>query len=696
MESHRQQYFEILNDSIDILVKSSNSRLWTQLHTVFDLSIKTFIQIAHETNFKFESQEHREYVLLNLTFLITNHILYGNNKQKRLKGGVKIHLQSGRVQAPRTHKVHRQQNRPHAKTFKQQNREFFADEWKKTKAERKLAEDFEFMIKHPINTINADVIAMADTGNPNKALLVVKVLLMLLKPIEFFQNLPAEQWKLPPTDKLNVDGIEENRVAVIEVATQLSDPRAAAAELLSALPMEVYKGPSTAFIDNRRCPVVKQVPLDGRLTFSKEDLHTLQVVDILTLTNYSHGEFGCLMNYNATGQLTISPVLIKGERGETYLPPRNDVENKTVALCHLHPHDTDRVFSPPSAADFIGYVGNLVVFDIPYSVVFTSRGHYYISLQENIATVIHKIYLRSQKLAREEDRAQALGSLGDIMELFIEPRTIEKITSEISVLLEDCSETPSGLLSIGQNIVKVNLDVKNYGRVKMISGFDIHFVNNEDLRQGKMIQLPLIKKFSKEPSVGLSGTQLSSELARIFELAGDELNLLTNKTHASQDLFLNAWTQLSQTEQEEYMVVMHHLFYEKQKDLAYAKVEEEFAARNMVVDPANPLYKNLFSKAFISESVRKQAHEEVVVPEVLSRISQIIRNEKAASQAIPASKPTFFSWLSGAFRGGSQKRKKHSILDRPGIITKMIFGEHVKETMFMHLPYPLDLLKEYI
>ena len=37
-----------------------------------------------------------------------------------------------------------------------------------------------------------------------------------------------------------------------------------------------------------------------------------------------------------------------------------------------------------------------------------------------------------------------------------------------------------------------------------------------------------------------------------------------------------------------------------------------------------------------------------------------------------------------------------SILDTPGLVSKMILGNKVTETLFMDLPYPLNILKKYI
>ena len=42
------------------------------------------------------------------------------------------------------------------------------------------------------------------------------------------------------------------------------------------------------------------------------------------------------------------------------------------------------------------------------------------------------------------------------------------------------------------------------------------------------------------------------------------------------------------------------------------------------------------------------------------------------------------------------KRPHKSILDTPGLVSKMILGNKVTETLFIDLPYPLNILKKYI
>lgn len=750
MDPRYQKYFDILTTSVDALVKSSNIHFWAHVHEVFDMSIKTFHHIAHKTNFKITSQQHREYVLLTLTFLITKLILYDGNKQKRLKGGVRIHLQRGRNQAPRTHKVHHRQDRPHAKTFKEHNRQLLARQmakqkadWAKQQAEIRI---HEFLAQPQEAACEAVISHFSSNNEPNVGFLLIHVFLLALKPIEFFQNLPANPrpWlhekkttstcgknlvrledAEKPTDSslvilsgsrhsLQRSAIRNIDVKAVEVATQLSDPSAAVAEILSVLPMEIYKGPSTSFINDTQCPTVTHVPLNGTLSFSKEDVHTLQVLDILTWTNYSHGEFGCLMNYNTTGQLTLYPILVKGQRASTLIPLRNDLENKTVAFCHLHPHDTDRVFSPPSVADFNGYVQNLVVWDIPYSFVFTSNGYFIISLQDNIVDIIHTMYMRTNGFSTGPEILELLNIKG----IFSDKTITDSMEKEISGLMSYCSDIPSGLLSVGQNVVNLDITTSHYGKIKMTTGFNIHFINNEDLRQGRMIPLPLIKKFSKIPSPGLTGAQLSSGLARTFGLAGNELSMLTNKTHASHNLFYHAWTQLNETEQKEYLVVINHMYDNIRSKITHSKVIKDFADRGLIADATNPLYTKSFVSTWGLEDVKRNALHATATPEFLAEVGRVIRKEKAASRpvVISASKPvlvshpvaasgpkavkrSFFGFSVGATSpgGGSRLKNKHvSMLDKPGIITKMIFGENVKETMFMNLPYPLNLLKQYI
>ena len=57
------------------------------------------------------------------------------------------------------------------------------------------------------------------------------------------------------------------------------------------------------------------------------------------------------------------------------------------------------------------------------------------------------------------------------------------------------------------------------------------------------------------------------------------------------------------------------------------------------------------------------------------------------------------SFVSGGSKPKSivlHKRDNKSILDRPGLVSKLILGDNVTETLFTDLPYPLNILKNYL
>ena len=686
MEQDRQKYFDILTDGVDTLLKSSNLELWNRVHEVVDGGLIIFNKLKNNIHFKYRSTDHQENVLLALTFLLTKIVLNGNSKQKRLEGGARVHLQRARVQRPRTHKVHHRQNRPHAKTYKAQNRKWLVDQFEKSEAERKLL----FFLSQPLEAASERTISdMSHGDKPNWGFCAIHIFLLLLKPLEFYEKLHIQHLSsrrsLPQIDSknkslttLSLKTFSQARLPVlktaevVEVATQLADPYTAAAELLSV--MEIHKGPSTAFINDRKCPSVKPVPLNGNLKFATEDVRILQVVDVLTWKNFSHGEFGCLMNYNTQGQLTIYPTLISGNRGRVRIPDRDGLEKTIVAVCHLHPHEVNRIFSPPSEADFQVFINNFLYYGIPYAFVFTPNGYFIISVQDNIANVIHKMLTDGT-----QGNLKNIHDLIKIQDLFIEPSILKKIDDETSALMDSCSDIPSGLILTGQNIVNLNIQTKNFGLIQMTTGYNFYFVSNEDLRQGKMIELPLIKQFSKSPSTGLTGSQLSSALAQTYGLGGDELSILTNKTHANQNLFYRAWTQLTDKEQQEYTVVISH----KAKKIKNKKVFNRYRQQltSLGLATTNKQAPIIFAQAFVNNSVLASALHNTATPEFLAEVGKTIQAERAASVS-PSG-----NVISGG--GGS-------ILDKPGMITKMTFGDKVKETMFMNLPYPLNILKKYI
>ena len=57
------------------------------------------------------------------------------------------------------------------------------------------------------------------------------------------------------------------------------------------------------------------------------------------------------------------------------------------------------------------------------------------------------------------------------------------------------------------------------------------------------------------------------------------------------------------------------------------------------------------------------------------------------------------AFISVGVSGGTRSKisvNHKSILDTPGLVSKMILGNKVTETIFMDLPYPLNVLKKYI
>jgi hypothetical protein len=200
-------------------------------------------------------------------------------------------------------------------------------------------------------------------------------------------------------------------------------------------------------------------------------------------------------------------------------------------------------------------------------------------------------------------------------------------------------------------MIDVDIKTNTFGAIKMKTGINIHFVNKTDLLQGKMIELPWIKKFSIVPSVsGVTGTNLTDLLVSTYDMGfSDSMRILRNQTipHTPANLIANAWGHLSPAQQKDFLISLEGNY--------------SFARLMMLVKKG--------------ESSRPKLRE-LVHENLLSRPGNVVESMKAQ--------------LSKKSGGGK------SILDKPGIITKMVFGDRVKETMFINLPYPLNLLKKYI
>jgi hypothetical protein len=696
MDPQHQKYFETLTNTLDTLLKVSNMELWTRFHSVLELSIKTFHHLAHKTNFKFKSKEHSEHVFLTLAFLITNLVFYTGTKQKQLEGGVRIHFQRGRNQRPRTHKVHHRQNRPHARTFKERNRKWLANQWEKLEVEkieakRRVAIILAAESAEPASEAQVSDMAHSDKPNWIWCLLIICFRLApmcyLPKPLipRITEKSGVRSSRSLVTLSRSRNPLVKQRESIdVEHAIQLLHPNIAAAELISGL-KEAGKIP-THTPSGAKCLTVKPIPLNGTAVFPVQDIETINNLLLASFANYSIGEFGGLIVQEPKGELRFFKAFEKGERGKTHQPYHNNY-NKTVGRFHMHPLDIDRVQSPPSRADIRIYIQDAVFKGIPYDFISTSTGFFIIHLQDNALEQINKMYSIYSKAEETYNNAkdlfrnlyakeQARVGIGNpVTHLFPEfipyqdakaifkplkndmkllygalnsTTIIDKIYSETYTTMEHCTHLPSGLLSVGQDIIDIDIQTANFGNIKMTTGIDIKFVNITDLLAKRMPQLPWIQKFSIQPSSsGTTGTKLIDDLVSIYDMGfSDSMRILRNQTvpGSPANLIANAWIQLTPEQQKEFLVSLHANYSLAEMKMFLSKGE---SSRPML---------------------RELVHENL-----LSRPENLVESMKAHKS------------------GGGK-----SILDTPGIITKMVFGNEAKETMFMNLPYPLNLLKKYI
>jgi hypothetical protein len=351
----------------------------------------------------------------------------------------------------------------------------------------------------------------------------------------------------------------------------------------------------------------------------------------------------------------------------------------------MHPLDIDRVHSPPSEADIRVYFKDAVFKGIPYDFISTATGLFIVHLQDNALEQINKMYGTYSKAeeifnsandaflnawAAEDASARTArrGPLPEYMPFLHAKAIFEPLEEDMKLMfdalnstnvrdtilrvtrttLDSCTDLPSGLLSVGQDIIDIDIQTANFGNIKMTTGIDIKFVNITDLLAKRMPQLPWIKKFSIQPSSsGITGTKLINDLVTVYDMGfSDSMRILRNQTvpGSPANLIANAWIQLTPEQQKEFLVSLQGKY--------------NLAKTIMLLNKG--------------ESSRPMLRELVHV-NLLSRPENLVESMKAHKS------------------GGGK-----SILDTPGMITKMVFGNQAKETMFMNLPYPLNLLKKYI
>lgn len=454
------------------------------------------------------------------------------------------------------------------------------------------------------------------------------------------------------------------------VATQLANPQLAAAELTSAF-QELGRSSLPTSTPENECPTIHRVGLTGQLKIGKENLGIIRELHLISRHNVSIGEFGCQL-INKNGAIIFDNRLLKGDRGSV---PVNTSINRnrtdtTIASCHLHPSEPDRIESPPSAADIRNTLLNALVYRIPYEFVFTQRGLYVIKVQDNILNAIES-WLQTDFPSPSESN-KYFRFLIPIMETMNNPDKQAQIEFQMRKYME-CENLPSGKLSVGNNVIDVTITSRTNSVSKVEpSGFDIYFITNHDLQQGKMIDLSWHSRFAKLKSVGdkfdtvsipnngLSGPALTEALIERYDMGfTEQAQLFRNQIKPPQRSFVAMWRKIQEN----------------------PELERRFV--NIIAKNATNLFQMMYftpnmtdaitnSRTTVTQHVELAQHlrlEYTSTPNYLNEVQAIINKENA------------------------EKAANNSILNKAGMISKMILGENATETIFMVLPYPLNLLK---
>jgi hypothetical protein len=527
------------------------------------------------------------------------------------------------------------------------------------------------------------------------------------------------------------------------------NPEMAAYELASAASTQIDYFTKPYMSSNthqplRSCPLSTLV-MNSNLRFKREDLQIVNSLNILSAAIYDVGEFsGHIINRN--GILMFDSRLQVGERGSVTVSRYWEVDKNIVAKFHMHPHSFDRLESPPSFADVGVALAHTLLDIVPYHFVFTHKGIYIIKFQDNFINAVFT-WVQDKSVAGHDRQTY----------LNIVSVELEKIQAAYEKNGHfNCFNQQSGHINFANNLMTV--PNPNNSAESMVTGIDILFVSNKDLLDGKMPPLPLAAqaqdirskvprsylldlaqgkhieaRFVPAPQLnGLSGTQLIAAFVDLYDPNNKEITtFLRNTTRANENDFTRMWhrIKMNPTLENEYQAVifknytriMGHIMRtdteilqltanknskEKLRILQTPQVLE-ILEREVIKFIRRPGYLNDVNALREFLALPNGEPRPTATPVPIPTQNPIIltpNSEAPIKQSSVLEKVIVTLLMGGAasfFIGGTQsivqhKRPHKSILDTPGLISKMILGNKVTETIFMDLPYPLNILKKYI
>jgi hypothetical protein len=527
------------------------------------------------------------------------------------------------------------------------------------------------------------------------------------------------------------------------------NPEMAAYELASAASTQIDFLTKPYMYSNthqplRSCPLSTLV-MNSNLRFKREDLQIVNSLNILSAAIYDVGEFsGHIINRN--GILMFDSRLQVGERGSVTVSRYWEVDKNIVAKFHMHPHSFDRLESPPSFADVGVALAHTLLDIVPYHFVFTHKGIYIIKFQDNFINAVFT-WVQDKSVAGH-DRQTYLNIVN------VELEKIQAAYEKNGHF--NCFNQQSGHINFANNLMTV--PNPNNSAETMVTGIDILFVSNKDLLDGKMPPLPLAAQaqdirskvprsyildlaqgkhidatFVPAPQLnGLSGTQLIAAFVDLYDPNNKEITtFLRNTTRANENDFTRMWhrIKMNPTLENEYQAVifknytriMGHIMRtdteilqltanknskEKLRILQTPQVLE-ILEREVIKFIRRPGYLNDVNALREFLALPNGEPRPTATPMPVPTQNPIILTpmpEAPIKQSSVLEKVIVTLLMGGAasfFIGGTQsivqhKRPHKSILDTPGLISKMILDNKVTETIFMDLPYPLHILKKYI
>ena len=527
------------------------------------------------------------------------------------------------------------------------------------------------------------------------------------------------------------------------------NPEMAVYELASAVSTQIDYFTKSYMSSNthqplKTCPL-STLSMNSNLRFKREDLLVVNSLNILSAAIYDVGEFsGHIINNN--GILMFDGRLQVGKRGSVTVSRYWEVDKNIVAKFHMHPHSFDRLESPPSFADVGVTLIHTLLDIVPYHFVFTHKGIYIIKFQDNFINAVFT-WVQDKSVAGH-DRQTYLDTVN------VELEKIQAVYEKNG--LYKCFNQQSGHINFANNLMSV--PNPNNSAETIITGIDILFVSNKDLLDGKMPPLPLAAQaqdirakvprsylldlaegkhieatFVPAPqSNGLTGTQLIAGFVDLYDPNNKEITtFLRNTTRENENDFTRMWhrIKMNPTLENEYQAVIYKNYTRIMSHIMRTDTE----ILQLVANKNSKEVLRILQTPQVLEILEREVIKFIRRPGYLNDVNALreflaLPNGEPRPTATPVPIPTqnpiiltpmteptikqssvlekvIVTLLMGGaasfFIGGTHsivqhKRPHKSILDTPGLVSKMILGNKVTETLFIDLPYPLNILKKYI